>query len=331
MNLLGKSFLTLKDFNFQEIEYLLNLAKKVKNEKKNNIFPLRLNRKNIVLIFEKKSTRTRCAFEIAGYDEGANITYLTNSQIEEKESIEDTAKILGRYYDGIEFRGFDHKTAELLAKYSGIPVWNGLTDLYHPTQILADFLTILEHKNTSLNKIKLTYVGDLRNNVANSLMIGAAKMGMHYVGLGPKSLFPDKKSIKSIQEYVKKSGAIIEFTENISEGVKNSNVIYTDVWASMGEEKILSDRISLLKNYQVNKDMMQKTGIHDTLFLHCLPANHDRKTKIGEMVYKNFGISEMEVSDEVFQSYNSKVFDQAENRIHTIKALMIATISREEI
>lgn len=327
MNLSGRHFLTLRDFTPEEIRYLLELSAQVKYEKQQNIRPLRMEGKNIALLFEKTSTRTRCAFEVAAFDEGASVTFLTNSQMGKKESIEDTAKVLGRYYDGIEFRGFKQSTVELLARHAGVPVWNGLTDLYHPTQILADFLTITEHCKKPLNEVKLVFVGDTRNNMSNSLMIGAAKLGMHFVGLGPKSLFADQALVKAMEADAKASGATIEFTDNIAEAVAGADVIYTDVWVSMGEEDQFAERIALLKDYQVNTAMIEQTGNPNTLFLHCLPANHDTETDMGKMVHEQYGLSEMEVADEVFRSKHSVVFDQAENRMHTIKAVMVATLA----
>lgn len=326
VNLRGRHLLTLKDFTPQEIKYLLDLAMDLKRKKRAGIKGNLLEGKNIVLIFEKTSTRTRCAFEVAAYDEGANVTFLSNSQMGKKESIEDTAKVLGRYYDGIEFRGFKQETVEEIAKHAGVPVWNGLTDLYHPTQILADFLTIMEHVNKPLNKVKLVFVGDARNNMGNSLMIGAAKMGMHFVAVAPKELFPSEELVNEMREIARETGAVIELTENIDEGVKGADVIYTDVWVSMGEEDKFEERIKLLKPYQVNMEMIKKTENPDVIFMHCLPSFHDTKTTIGKEIYEKFGLKEMEVTDEVFRSKHSVVFDEAENRMHTIKAVMVATI-----
>ena len=328
VNLKGRSFLTLKDFSTEEIRYLLDLAHDLKAKKRAGIKGDLLAGRNIVLLFEKTSTRTRCAFEVAAYDEGANCTFLSNSQMGKKESLEDTAKVLGRFYDGIEFRGFKQSDVELLAKYSGVPVWNGLTDLYHPTQILADLLTIEEHVHKPLNKVKFVYAGDARNNMGNSLMIGAAKMGMEFVGLAPKALFPDPKLVAEMEEVAKTTGARITFTENIDD-VKGADVIYTDVWVSMGEEDQFAERIELLEPYRVNAEMMKKTGNPDCIFLHCLPSLHDLETIVGRQIYDQFGLTEMEVSDEVFRSSASKVFDEAENRMHTIKAVMVATIGRQ--
>ncbi|MDA3809216.1 MAG: ornithine carbamoyltransferase [Spirochaetaceae bacterium] len=325
VNLRGKNFITLKDFTPEEIRYMLNLSLDLKRKKRAGIKGNLLERKNIVLLFEKASTRTRCAFETAAFDEGACVTFLTNSQMGKKESIEDTAKVLGRFYDGIEFRGFKQKTVEDLAEFAGVPVWNGLTDQYHPTQILADFLTIIEHCNKPLNKVKFVYAGDARNNMGNSLMIGAAKMGMHFVALAPKELFPSEKLVAEMNEVAKETGAVIELSESL-DAVKDADVIYTDVWVSMGEEDMFEQRIKQLKPYQVNMDMVKKTGNDDVLFLHCLPAFHDLETAVGKEVKEKFGLDAMEVTDEVFRSKHSKVFDEAENRMHTIKAVMVATI-----
>jgi ornithine carbamoyltransferase len=327
LNFKGRSLLTLKDYSREEISYLLALSKDLKAKKRMGIKGDLLKGKNIVLLFEKTSTRTRCAFEVAAFDEGANVTFLTNSQMGKKESIEDTAKVLGRFYDGIEFRGFKQETVELLAKHSGVPVWNGLTDMYHPTQILADFLTIMENTDKPLREVKLVYVGDARNNVANSLMIGAAKMGMDFVAVAPSQLYPDEYLTEEMQKLAKESGGSVSVTDDIDWGVKDADVIYTDVWVSMGEEDQFKERIELLAPYQVNMEMLRKTGNDNVMFLHCLPAFHDLETETGSEVYEKFGIKEMEVTDEVFRSRHSKVFDEAENRMHTIKAIMCATLS----
>lgn len=326
INLKGRNFITLKDFSKQEIEYLLELSMDLKQKKRSGIKGNLLEGKNIVLLFEKTSTRTRCSFEVGAYDEGARVTCLSNSQMIKKESIEDTAKVLGRYYDGIEFRGFKQDTVEILATYAGVPVWNGLTDLYHPTQILADFLTIKENIDKPLNKTKLVYVGDARNNMGNSLLIGAAKLGMDFTAIAPKELFPDEKLVQEMQIVAQETGSKIQFTEDIVEGVQNADAIYTDVWVSMGEEDKFEERINQLKPYQVNMEMINNSGNPDVIFLHCLPAFHDDKTVIGANIKKKFGLDAMEVTDEVFKSKYSKVFDEAENRMHTIKALMVATI-----
>ena len=322
----GRNFLTLLDYTPDEIRQLLKLAHQVKAEKKQGIFPKRMANKNVVLLFEKTSTRTRCAFETAAYDEGANVTFLSNSQMGKKESLEDTAKVLGRFYDGIEFRGFKQETVELLAKYSGVPVWNGFTDLYHPTQVLADWMTIEEHVNKPLNKVKFVYVGDARNNMGNSLMIGCAKMGMHFVGIAPKSLFPSEELVNKMRELCKETGGQIELSDSV-DAVEGADVIYTDVWVSMGEEAQFEERIRLLEPYRVTMDMLKKTGNPDVIFEHCLPSFHDLETSVGMDIYNRFGLKEMEVSDEVFRSKHSVVFDEAENRMHTIKAVMVATMS----
>lgn len=325
VNLRGRNFITLKDFTPDEIKYLLNLSRDLKNKKRAGIRGNLLDRKNVVLLFEKTSTRTRCAFEVGVMDEGGSVTFLTNSQMGKKESIEDTAKVLGRFYDGIEFRGFKQETVELLAKHAGVPVWNGLTDLYHPTQILADFLTIMEHVDKPLNKVKFVYAGDARNNMGNSLMIGAAKMGMDFVALAPKELWPDKDLVSEMEEVAKETNGSITLTDNVDD-VKGADVIYTDVWVSMGEEDQFEERINMLKDYQVNMDMIKKTENDNVVFLHCLPAFHDLETVVGNEIHEKFGLESMEVTDDVFRSKHSKVFDEAENRMHTIKAVMVATI-----
>ena len=329
INLKGRDFLTLKDFSTEEIEYLLNLSQNLKDKKRAGIKGDLLEGKNIVLLFEKASTRTRCAFEVACADEGGYVTFLgmADSQFGKKESVEDSAKVLSRFYDGIEFRGFSHKTVEDLAKYSDVPVWNGLTDKYHPTQILADFLTIKEYVNKPLNKVKFVYVGDARNNMGNSLMIGACKMGMDFVALAPESLWPSEELVKEMEEVNKATGGSIKLTENIDD-VLGADVIYTDVWVSMGEEAMFEERIKILKPYQVNMGMLNKTGNKDIIFLHCLPSFHDLETTVAKDVFDKYGLKEMEVTDEVFRSKHSKVFDEAENRMHTIKAIMVATIGK---
>lgn len=325
INLRNRHLLTLKDYTPQEIQYLLDLARDLKNKKRAGIRGNLLEGKNIVLLFEKTSTRTRCAFEVAAFDEGAQVTFLSNSQMGKKESIEDTAKVLGRYYDGIEFRGFEQKTVEELAMHAGVPVWNGLTDLYHPTQILADFLTVSEHVNKPFKGLKFVYVGDARNNMGNSLMIGAAKMGMHFVALAPKSLFPNEKLVEEMRALAKETGGSITLTED-KRDVEGADVIYTDVWVSMGEEDQFAERIKLLEPYRVDMDLIRMTKNDDVKFLHCLPSFHDLETSVGKEIFDKFGIKEMEVSDEVFRSKHSVVFDEAENRMHTIKAVMVATI-----
>lgn len=325
VSLKGRHFLTLKHFTPQEIRYLLDLSRELKCKKRAGIRTKLLDGKSIVLIFDKTSTRTRCAFEVAAYDEGAHVTFLTNSQMGKKESVEDTAKVLGRFYDGIEFRGYAQETVEALAKHAGVPVWNGLTDMYHPTQILADFLTIMEHVDKPLNKVKFVYAGDARNNMGNSLMIGAAKMGMHFVALAPKELWPAEDLVAEMEAVAKETRATLEFSEDL-DAVKGADVIYTDVWVSMGEEHLFEERIQQLKKYQVNMDLINRTENPDVIFMHCLPAFHDMETQVGKDVFEQFGLDAMEVTDEVFRSRHSVVFDEAENRMHTIKAVMLATL-----
>ena len=325
-----RSFLKLLDFTTEELQYLLNLAKKLKEDKKNKTEEKKLTGKNIALIFEKTSTRTRCAFEVAAYDQGANVTYIgpSTSQMNDKESIEDTAKVLGRFYDGIEYRGYGQNSVEALAKYSGVPVWNGLTTEFHPTQVLADFLTILEKKGT-LKGIKFAYLGDGKNNMANSLMIGAAKFGMDFTIAAPKEYFPDKELTETALKLAEENGGRVSFTDDRIDGVKDVDVIYTDVWVSMGESyDVWDERINRLSYYQVNSELV-KHAKEDYLFMHCLPAFHDLNTKVAQEIEKKYGIKEMEVTDEVFRSKNSVVFDEAENRMHTIKAVMVATLGEE--
>lgn len=328
-NLRNRSFLTLMDFTPKEINYLLDLSEDLKRAKYIGTEQQKLKGKNIVLLFEKDSTRTRCSFEVAAYDQGAHVTYLgpTGSQMGKKESIPDTARVLGRMYDGIEYRGYSQTIVEDLAKYSGVPVWNGLTDEDHPTQVLADFLTIREHVDKPLNETIFVYTGDGRNNVANALMIGATKMGMDFRIVSPKKLFPKRELLEKCNNIAMETGAKITCTDNIEEGVKYADVIYTDVWVSMGEpEDVWKSRIDLLKPYQVNMEMIEKTKNDNVIFLHCLPAFHDLKTRIGADIYEKFGLTSMEVTDEVFESKYSVVFDEAENRMHTIKAVMVATL-----
>ena len=323
----GKSFLKLLDFTTEELQYLLDLAKKLKEDKKNKTEKKKLTGKNIALIFEKTSTRTRCAFEVAAYDQGANVTYIgpSTSQINDKESIEDTAKVLGRFYDGIEYRGYGQNLVETLSKYSDVPVWNGLTTEFHPTQVLADFLTILEKKGT-LKGIKFAYLGDGKNNMASSLMIGAAKFGMDFTIVAPKEYFPDKELAETALKLAEENGGRVSFTDDRIGGVKDADVIYTDVWVSMGESyDVWEERINRLSYYQVNSELV-KHAKDDYLFMHCLPAFHDLNTKVAKEIEKKYGIKEMEVTDEVFRSKNSVVFDEAENRMHTIKAVMVATL-----
>lgn len=325
----NRHFLKLLDFNQDEILKLLGLSAELKRAKKEGTEPKHLKNKNIALIFEKTSTRTRCAFETAAYDQGAHVTYLgpTGSQIGYKESMKDTARVLGRMYDGIEYRGFGQHIVEELAKYAGVPVWNGLTDEFHPTQILADFLTMQEHSNKPFNEIKFCYLGDARNNMGNSLMVGAAKLGMDFRAAAPKDCQPSQKLVDECLDLCKKSGGKILLSENIDEAVKDVDFLYTDVWVSMGEpESVWADRIKLLKPYQVNTEVLKATGNSEVKFLHCLPAYHNRETKLGEEIYQKFGLDGLEVTEEVFESSVSIVFDEAENRVHTIKAVMVATL-----
>jgi ornithine carbamoyltransferase len=326
VNLKGRSLLTLMDFSKEEIRYLLDLSRDLKAKKRAGIRDNLLTGKNIVLLFEKTSTRTRCAFEVAALDEGGHVTFLDSksSQMGKKESLEDTAKVLGRYYDGIEYRGYEQKVVEDLARYSGVPVWNGLTDIDHPTQILADLLTIEEHVAKPLNKVKVVYVGDTRNNMSYAWMYGAAKMGMHYVAFGPKELWPDENSMVKIREAAQHSGAIIEVSDKL-ECVKGADVIYTDVWVSMGEEDQMEKRVELLSSFRVDMNMLKATGNNDVIFMHCLPAYHDFETGVA-MEARDRGLDIREVTDEVFRSNHSVVFDEAENRMHTIKAVMVATL-----
>lgn len=326
-NLKGRSLLAEKDFTEEELLYLLDLAADLKEKKKHGIPHHYLEGKNVALLFEKTSTRTRCAFTVACTDLGASPEYLGKNDIQlgKKESVEDTARVLGRMFDGIEFRGFAHATVESLAKNSGVPVWNGLTDMWHPTQTLADLLTIKEHIG-KLKDIKLVYVGDGRNNVANSLLVGGSIVGMEVHICTPESLFPAQEVIDIAKKYSDR----VMVTSNVEEAVAGADVIYTDVWVSMGEEDKFAERIELLKPYQVNMKMIEKTGNENMIFLHCLPAFHDAETIYGEEIYEKYGIKEMEVSDEVFRSKHSKVFDQAENRMHTIKAVMAATLGDME-
>ena len=329
MNLIGRNFLTLKDFTPEEITYLLDLAADLKEKKKQGIPVDDYRGKNVALIFEKTSTRTRCSFEVAAHDMGMGTTYLDpkGSQIGKKESIKDTARVLGRMYDGIEYRGFGQEIVEELAKYAGIPVWNGLTNEYHPTQMLADLLTIREHFG-KLKGIKLVYMGDARYNMGNSLMIACAKMGMHFVACTPGKHFPNEELVETCKGYAKESGGTITLTEDAMAGTKDANVIYTDVWVSMGEpDEVWEERIRELSPYKVTKEVMQNAG-EKAIFLHCLPAFHDLKTTIGKEIYEKYGIQDMEVTDEVFESEQSKVFDEAENRMHTIKAVMAATLEK---
>lgn len=328
VNLKGRSFLTLMDFSPLEIRYLLDLSHDLKAKKRAGISNHMLKGKNVVLLFEKTSTRTRCAFEVGALEEGAHVTFLdsNSSQMGKKESLEDTAKVLGRFYDGIEYRGYSQEVVENLAKHSGVPVWNGLTDVDHPTQILADMLTIEEHVAKPLNKVKVVFAGDIRNNMSYAWMYGCAKMGMHFVAFGPKSMAEelDKEVIKRVNEVAKETGAVIEISDSI-ESVKGADVIYTDVWASMGEEAQIPERVKLLTPFKVTMDLLKATGNDDVKFLHCLPAFHDFETKMAKE-FMDKGIDMREVTDEVFRSRHSVVFDEAENRMHTIKAVMVATL-----
>ena len=329
INLKGRSLLTLMDFSKEEIIYLLDLAEQLKRDKHEGIEWQRLGRKNIALIFEKDSTRTRCAFEVAAYDQGVHVTYIgpTGSQFGKKESVKDTARVLGRMYDGIEYRGYGQEIVEALAEHSGVPVWNGLTNEDHPTQVLADFLTIKEHFSKPLGEISLAYIGDGRNNVANALMIGAAKLGIDFRIVAPENLFPKEELVHKCNEVARESGAKITITSDVEEGVKSADVLYTDVWVSMGEpEEVWEARIEMLKPYRVDMALMKKTCNDNAKFMHCLPAFHDLDTIIGRDIYEKFGIEGIEVSDEVFEGECSIVFDQAENRMHTIKAVMVATL-----
>ncbi len=327
VDLTGRNFLTLKDFTPEEIIYMIDLAQELKEKKKKGIPVDKYREKNIALIFEKTSTRTRCSFEVAAHDLGMGSTYLdpSGSQIGKKESIADTARVLGRMYDGIEYRGFEQSIVEELAKYAGVPVWNGLTNEYHPTQMLADMLTIREHLG-EFKGLKLVYMGDARYNMGNSLMIVCAKLGLHFVACSSKEYFPNEALVQQCKEYAKESGATITLTEDVQEGTKDADIIYTDVWVSMGEpEEVWKNRIESLLPYQVNKKVMDNAK--DTaIFMHCLPAFHDHDTVIGKQVGEKFGLDALEVTDEVFESNQSVVFDEAENRMHTIKAVMVATL-----
>lgn len=327
MNLKGRNFLTLKDYTPEEITYLLDLAADLKAKKKQGIPVDTLRGKNVALIFEKTSTRTRCSFEVAAHDLGMGSTYLDpkSSQIGKKESIADTARVLGRMFEGIEYRGYGQEIVEELAKYAGVPVWNGLTNEYHPTQMLADLLTIREHFGELKGK-KLVYMGDARYNMGNSLMIACAKMGMHFTACTTKKYFPNEELVVLCREYAAASGGTITLTEDVMEGTKGADVIYTDVWVSMGEpDEVWEERIAELMPYKVTADVMRNAG-EQAIFLHCLPAFHDLKTQIGKEMGERFHLTDMEVTDEVFESAQSKVFDEAENRMHTIKAVMLATL-----
>lgn len=328
-NLRNRSFLKLLDFTPKEIQYLLDLARDLKRAKYAGTEQPRLKGKNIALIFEKTSTRTRCAFEVAAYDQGAHVTYLgpSGSQIGIKESMKDTARVLGRMFDGIEYRGFAQTTVEQLAQYAGVPVWNGLTNEFHPTQILADFLTMSEHVDKPLNKVSYAYLGDARFNMGNSLMVGGCKMGMDVRIVAPKALWPDPQLVETCRKIAAETGATLTLTDDVDAGVKGCDFLYTDIWVSMGEpDEVWKERIAMLMPYQVNAKMMERTGNPKCKFMHCLPSYHNLETKAGRDVYEKFGLDGIEVTEDVFESENSIVFDEAENRMHTIKAVMVATL-----
>lgn len=328
-NLRNRSFLKLLDFTSEEIEFLLKLSAGLKAAKYGGYEQPKLKGKNIALIFEKSSTRTRCAFEVAAYDQGAHVTYLgpEGSQIGHKESMKDTARVLGRMYDGIEYRGFAQESVEILAKYAGVPVWNGLTNEFHPTQVLADLLTMSENSRKPLPEIAYCYLGDARNNMGNSLMVGGVKLGMDVRLCAPRSLWPESKLIEACKQIAIKSGAQLTLTEDVAQGVKGVDFLHTDVWVSMGEPtSVWEERIKLLSPYQINRNVLDLTGNHKVKVMHCLPAFHNRETKVSEEIYQKFGLESMEVSEDVFESEHSIVWDQAENRMHTIKAVMVATL-----
>jgi len=328
-NLRNRNFLKLLDFTPKEIKFLLDLSADLKKAKYAGTETKKLAGKNIALIFEKASTRTRCAFEVACYDQGAHVTYLgpSGSQIGQKESMKDTARVLGGMYDGIQYRGYGQDIVEELGKYAGVPVWNGLTNEFHPTQILADFLTMMEHSDKPLHQVAFCYMGDARNNMANSLMVGAAKMGMDIRLAAPKSVQPEEKLVAQCREIAAQTGAKILITDDVAQAVKGVDFLYTDVWVSMGEpDSVWTERIRLLKPYQVNKEAVALTENPKVKFLHCLPAFHNRETKVGEEIFQKFGLDGMEVTEDVFESEASIVFEQAENRLHTIKAVMVATL-----
>ena len=328
-NLRNRSFLKLLDFTPKEIQYLLDLSRDLKRAKYAGNEVQTLKGKNIVLLFEKDSTRTRCAFEVGALDQGAHVTYLgpSGSQMGKKESMKDTARVLGRMYDGIEYRGYDQSTVETLAEYAGVPVWNGLTTEFHPTQILADFLTMTEHIDKPLNQVSFCYLGDAKNNMGNSLMVGAAKMGMDFRAAAPKSCQQDEALVAQCREIAKETGAKITITDNVEEAVKGCDFLYTDVWVSMGEPaEVWEERIKLLRPYQINMDVVKKTGNPNVKFMHCLPAFHNLETQVGRDIHAKYGLEAMEVTEDVFESAMSIVFDEAENRLHTIKAVMVATL-----
>lgn len=328
-NLRNRSFVKLLDFTPEEIKFLLKLSADLKAAKYGGYEQPKLKGKNIALIFEKASTRTRVAFEVAAYDQGAHVTYLgpSGSQIGQKESMKDTARVLGRVYDGIEYRGFAQTTVEELAQYAGVPVWNGLTNEYHPTQILADMLTMMEHSDKPLSQVSYCYMGDARFNMGNSLMVGGCKLGMDVRICAPKSLWPDEALVETCKAIAAETGARLTITEDVKVGLNEVDFVHTDVWVSMGEpDSVWAERIQLLKPYQVNAAAIEKTGNPQVKFMHCLPAFHNRETKIGEEIFQKFGLDGMEVTEDVFESERSLVFDQAENRLHTIKAVMVATL-----
>jgi ornithine carbamoyltransferase len=328
-NLRNRSFVKLLDFTPAELKFLLRLSADLKAAKYGGHEQQRLAGKNIALIFEKTSTRTRTAFEVAAYDQGAQVTYLepSGSQIGHKESMKDTARVLGRVYDGIEYRGFAQETVEILAKYAGVPVWNGLTNEFHPTQVLADVLTMTEHSDKHLSEISYCYLGDARNNMGNSLMVGGCKFGMDVRLCAPEHLWPGEELVKTCREIAETTGARLTLTADVDDGVSGADFLYTDVWVSMGEDKsVWEERINLLKPYQVNAELVGRTGNPNVKFMHCLPAFHNRETKVGEEIFNKYGLDGMEVTDDVFESEHSIVFDQAENRMHTIKAVMVATL-----
>ena len=330
----NRDFLKEIDFTPEELTFLLDLSAKLKHAKKIGKEPQFLKGKNIVLLFEKDSTRTRCAFEVAAYDQGAHVTYLgpSGSQMGKKESMADTARVLARFYDGIEYRGYAQTIVEALAKHSSVPVWNGLTNEWHPTQILADLLTMREHCERPLNKQTFAFLGDARFNMGNSLMIGAAMMGMTFRSVAPKALWTSDEVFNKAQEIAKKTGAVIERTEDVAAGVKNCDFLYSDVWVSMGEpDDVWRERIALLTPYQVNLKAMELTGNPDCKYMHCLPAFHNRETAIGEDIFQRYGVDSMEVNDDVFESFRNVSFDEAENRMHTIKAVMVATLATEPL
>lgn len=328
-NLKNRSFLKLLDFTPKEIQYMLDLARDLKRAKYAGTEVQTLKGKNIVLLFEKDSTRTRCAFEVGALDQGAHVTYLgpSGSQMGKKESMKDTARVLGRMYDGIEYRGYAQSTVETLAEYAGVPVWNGLTNEFHPTQILADFLTMTEHIDKPLSQVSFCYLGDAKNNMGNSLMVGATKMGMDFRAAAPKSCQPDAELVAKCREIAKETGAKITITEDVAEAVNGVDFLYTDVWVSMGEPaEVWEERIKLLRPYQINMDVVKMTNNPKVKFLHCLPAFHNLETEVGRDIHKKFGLDAMEVTEDVFESPMSIVFDEAENRLHTIKAVMVATL-----